>query len=105
MPAMSYKRHQFHPSIIQHTVWLYPRFTLSQDSVEDLLSKRAVEVSYETIHRYVLEFGPETTRRLRRFGHTPRSRWHLDDKAIRISGKRRYVWRAVDDEGEVLAGC
>src|SRR5918995_5218940 len=102
MPPISYARHQFPPEVIQHAVWLYLRFTLSYHDVEDLLTERGLEVSYETVRRWVLKFGPAIARRLRRRRPKPGPRWHLDEMAVRIAGERMYLWRAVDDEGEVL---
>jgi len=78
------------------------RFTLSYRDVEELLAQRGPDVSYETIWRWVLKFGPAFARRLRRRRPRPSSRWHLDEMVVRIGGKRMYLWRAVDDEGEVL---
>ena len=86
----------------RHSVWLYLRFTLSYCDVEKLLAQRGLDVSYEPIRRWVLKFGPEFARRLRRGRPRPSSRWHLDEMVVRIGGKRMYLWRAVDDEGEVL---
>ncbi len=102
MPPISYARHQYPPSVIQHSVWLYLRFTLSYRDVEELLVERGLDVSYETIRRWVLKFGPAFARRLRRRRPRPSSRWHLDEMVVRIGGKQMYLWRAVDDEGEVL---
>jgi transposase-like protein len=102
MPPISYSRHQFPPVVIQHSVWLDLRFTLSYRDVEELLAQRGLDVSYETIRRWVLKFGPAFARRLRRRRPRPSSRWHLDEMVVPIGGKRMYLWRAVDDEGEVL---
>ena len=102
MSPISYARHQYPPSVIQHSVWLYLRFTLSYRDVEELLAERGLDVSYETVRRWVLKFGPAFARRLRRRRPRPSSRWHLDEMVARIGGKRMYIWRAVDDEGEVL---
>jgi transposase-like protein len=102
MPPISYARHQFPLDVIQRAVWLYLRFTLSYRDVEELLAERGIDVSYETIRRWVLKFGPAIARNLRRLRPKPSSRWHLDEMAVRIGGKRMYLWRAVDDEGEVL---
>ena len=102
MPSISYARHQFPPFVIQHSVWLYLRFTLSYRDVEELLSERGLDVSYETVRRWVLKFGPVFAKRLRRQRPRPSSRWHLDGMAVRIGGMQMYLWRAVDDEGEVL---
>ena len=55
---ISYKRHRFPPHIIAHVVWLYARFNLSLREVEELMLERGVDVSYETIRRWVTKFGP-----------------------------------------------
>ena len=102
MPPLSYARHHFPPPIIQHAIWLYLRFTLSYRDVEELLAERGVEVSYETVRRWVLKLGPTITGNLRRLRPKPSSRWHLDEMVIRVSGRLMYLWRALDDEDEVL---
>jgi putative transposase len=102
MDQPSYRRHRFPPPVIQHAIWLYLRFTLSYRDVEELLAERGLEVSYETVRRWVLKFGPGFARRLRRCRPRPSDRWHLDEMVVRIAGKRMYLWRAVDHEGEVL---
>lgn len=102
MTPISYRYCHFPPVIVQHAVWLYARFTLSFGDVEDLLAERGIEVSYESIRRWVARFGPEIARRLR----TSRSRshplWHLDEMFVSIDGKPMYLWRAIDQNGEVL---
>jgi transposase-like protein len=88
--------------VIQHTVWLYLRFTLSYRDVEDLRAERGLDVSYETIRRWVLKFGLLYARNLRRRRPRPSDRWHLDEMVVTIGGRRMYLWRAVDAEGEIL---
>ena len=78
------------------------RFTLSYRDVEDLLAERGLDVSYETVRRWVLKFGPLFARELRRGRLRPTARWHLDEMAVMIVGRRFWLWRVVDDEGEVL---
>src|SRR5438270_10712020 len=102
MAPISYRRHGFPPVVIQHAVWLYLRFTLSYRDVEDLLAERGLDLSYETVRRWVLKFGPVVARRLRERRPRPSDRWHLDEMVVRIAGKRMYLWRAVDHEGEIL---
>ena len=102
MIVLSYRRHRFPPQIIQHAIWLYLRFTMSYRDVEELLAERGFEISYETVRRWVQKFGPVIARRLRRRRPQPSKRWHLDEMVVRIAGKRMYLWRAVDHEGEVL---
>ncbi len=102
MIDISYRRHRFPPAIIQRAIWLYLRFTLSYRDVEELLAERGLDVSYETVRSWVLKFGPMIARNLRRRRPRPSDRWHLDEMVVRIAGKRMYLWRAVDHEGEVL---
>jgi transposase-like protein len=102
MPPISYARHRFPPVAIQHAIWLYLRFTLSYRDAEDLLAERGLDVSYKTVRRWVLKFGPAIARRLRQGRAGPTGHCHLDEMAVGIGGERMYLWRAVDDEGEVL---
>jgi transposase-like protein len=102
MRPLSFKRHRFPADIIRHAVWLYFRFSLSFRDVEELLAQRGVEVSYETIRCWTIKFGPQIARNLKRRRSPPSPRWHLDEVVCNIGGKRMYIWRAVDDEGEVL---
>src|SRR5919199_5439909 len=102
MKPISYRRHRFPADIIRHAVWLYLRFTLSYRDVEELLAERGLDVSYETVRRWVLKFGPAVARRLRQGRARPTGHWHLDEMAVRIAGRQMYLWRAVDSEGEVL---
>lgn len=102
MRHLSFKRHRFPPDVIRHAVWLYTRFTLSFRDVEDLLAERGLDISYETVRRWFLKFGGPIARNLRQSRPTPSDYWHLDEMAIVIRGKRHWLWRAVDNEGEVL---
>ena len=102
MKQISYRRRRFPGSIIQHAVWLYFRFPLSYRDAEDLLAERGIDVSYETVRRWALKFGPAYARTLRRSRPRPDCRWHLDEMFVSIDGKRMYLWRSVDSEGEVL---
>ena len=89
--TISFARHQFPPSIIRHAVWLYVRFTLSYRDVEDLLAERGLGVSYETVRRWVLKFGPLFARELRRRRSRPTARYEM---AVMIEGRRFWLWRA-----------
>jgi putative transposase len=100
--TISFARHQFPPAIIRHAVWLYMCFTLSYRDVEDLIAERGLDVSHETVRRWVFKFGPLFARELRRRRPRPTSRWHLDEMAVTIAGRQFWLWRAVDDEGGVL---
>jgi transposase-like protein len=102
MTKISCKRHRFPAEIIQHAVWLYFRFTLSFRDVEELLVGRGLDVSYESIRCWVLKFGKQYARRIDQDRPHPSCRWHLAEVFVTMTGKRMYLWRAVDDEGEVL---
>lgn len=102
MKPLSFKRHRFPPEVIRHTVWLYFRFSLSLRDVEEMLAARGINVSYETIRCWTRKFGPLIARRLRKRRPSPSPRWRLDEMVCWIGGRRMYLWRAVDDEGEVL---
>ena len=99
---MNYKRHRFPRQIIAHAVWLYFRFPLSLRLVQEMLLERGIALSYETIRRWALKFGPDYARRLKRKKPGPRDVWHLDEVVVSISGEKRYLWRAVDQDGYVL---
>ena len=102
MNTISYRNLHFPSSIVQHAIWLYARFNLSLRNVEELLAERGIEVSYETIRRRVIRFGPQIARRLRRRRPRAHPQWHLDEMYVSIGGRWTYLWRAIDQEGEVL---
>ena len=83
-------------------MWLYFRFPLSFRDVEEMLAERGIDVSYETKRLWILKFGPKIAANVRSRRVQPSGTWHLDEVFVRIAGKRTYLWRAVDDEGEVL---
>jgi putative transposase len=102
LKPISYKRRRFPPEVIRHAVWLYLRLTLSLRKLGELLAQRVVELSYETIRCWTLKFGRQFAQNLRRPRRKPTTRWHLDEMAVKIGGKRMFLWCSVDDEGEVL---
>jgi putative transposase len=102
MNPISFKRHRFPADVIRQAVWLYFRFTLSVRDVEELLAQRGIEASREAVRCWVIKFGPLIAANLRRRRSAPTGRWRLDEMVVRIGGGRMYLWRAVDDEGEVL---
>lgn len=97
-----YQRHRFPPDVIQCAVWLYHRFSLSFRDVEDLLAERGVMVSYETVRQWCKKFGPRYGNRLRRRYGRHGDTWHVDEMFIRICGKQHYLYRAVDQDGDVI---
>ena len=102
MQPVSFKRHRQSPDIIRLAVWLYFRFTLSFQDVEEMLAQRGIEASYESIRCWTLKFGQLFAHNLRRRRPAPTGQWHLDEMVVKIGGKRMWLWCAVDDEGEVL---
>lgn len=99
--AISYKRHRFPPETIRLAVWLYFRFTTSLRDVEEMLAERGIDVSDETVRCWANKFGPAIAANIRRARGRADSVWHLDEMMVRINGKRMFMWRAVDKEGEV----
>ena len=98
----SYKGHRYPVEIINHCVWLYFRFPLSFREVEELMLVRGVAVSYETIRRWCAKFGQAYANQLRRRRPRPGDKWHLYEVFVGINGRLRYLWRAVDQHGNVL---
>ena len=97
-----YKRHRFPPEIIQHTVWLYHRFNLSARDIEDLMAERGIAISYESIRLWCIKFGPKYAKRLRRRHQGYGDAFFIDEVFVKIQGKQHYLWRAVDQDGEVV---
>ena len=98
----SYHGYRFPPEIISHAVWLYHRFGLSFRDTEDLLAQRGVTVTYEAIRQWCLTFGLDYARRLRRRRGRQGDTWYLDEVFVKIQGRQQYLWRAVDEDGDVL---
>ncbi len=96
------KGYRFPRSIVSYAVWAYHRFALSLRDVEDLLAERGVTVSYETIRAWVGKFGAQIAKRVRAARRQPTDKWHLDEVVITIRGKKHWLWRAVDSNGEIL---
>ncbi|KPJ79259.1 MAG: transposase [Gammaproteobacteria bacterium SG8_30] len=97
-----YRRHRFPPEIIQYAVWLYHRFNLSHRDIEDLLARRGVLVIHESIRLWCNKFGPRYAHRLRRRHRGYGDTVFMDEVFVRIGGRQRYLWRAVDQDGEVI---
>ena len=102
MKTSIYSRHRFHPDIIRRAIWMYFRFNLSFRDVEELMIERGIDVSYETIRRWVDKFGSTYAMRIKSHSKTPSPVWHLDEVYTKIAGQMVYLWGDVDDEGTVL---
>jgi putative transposase len=97
-----YRGYRFSPDLISYAVWLYHRFCLSFRDVKELLVERGVSVSYEAVRQWCLKFGPTFSKRLRHRQGRPGDTWYLDVVFVTIQGTRYSLWRAVDQDGEVL---
>ena len=97
-----YKHHRFPPEIIQYAVWLYHRFNLSHRDIEDLLAQRGINVSYEAIRLWCNKFGSKYAQRLRRKHQGYGDTFFIDEVFVKIQGKQHYLWRAVDQDGEIV---
>jgi putative transposase len=100
--ALNYKGFRFPPEIISHAVWLYFRFALSFRDVEERLAQRGIVVSYETVRQWCLKFGQTYANELRRRRPRCGDKWYMDEVYLKINGKTHYLWRAVDQDGNVL---
>jgi putative transposase len=95
------------PEVIRLVVMMYVRYPLSLRNVEDLLFERGIDICHETVRHWWNRFGPmfageirrKRVQHMRAYTHW---KWHLDEVYVKINGERRYLWRAVDHEGEVL---
>src|SRR5262249_37389091 len=102
LTTAKYKNHRFPVEIISHAVWLYFRFCLSFRDVEEILLERGIVVTYEAIRKWYRKFGQEYANQPPRRRPRPGDRWHLDEVVLTIKGKYHYLWRAVDQHGNVL---
>ncbi len=98
----TYKHHRFPPSIISYAVWLYFRFNLSHRDIEDMLAERGITVSRESIRLWCIKFGRQYARRLKRNHRGYGDTFFIDEVFVKINGKQHYLWRAVDQDGEVV---
>lgn len=102
MRPASFKGHRFLPEVIRRAVWLYLRLTLGFQDVEEMLAEQGIYTSYQMVPCWTLKFGQLFADDLRRSRLRPTGRWHLDKMVAKISGRRMWLWRAANDEGEVV---
>jgi putative transposase len=100
--APAYKGYRLPPEIISHAVWLSFRFSLSFRDVEELLAQRGIVVSYETVRQWCLKFGQTYANELKRRRPKTGDKWYRDEVYLKINGKTHSLWRAVDQDGNVL---
>ncbi len=101
-PEQRYRRHRFPIEVIEQCVWLYFRFALSYRNVEEMMAKRGVQVTYETIRNWCDKFGSLYASRLRKNRTRIGTKWHLDEVFLKMNGVQHYLWRAVDQNGVVI---
>jgi len=100
--GLNYRGYRFPPEIISHVVWLYHRFCLSLRDVEDVMAERGILVSYETVRQWCWKFGPRYARVAKRRAGQRGDTWYLDEVFVTIKGRRHYLWRAADQDGDTL---
>ncbi len=97
------KRQRFPPESSGHSLWRYCRFALRDRDVAELLAERGVIVTDESIRQWCGKSGQQYANTRRRRRPQPGDTWHRDAVFIAINGITHYLWRAVDQEGHVLA--
>ena len=97
-----YRGFRYPAEIINQAVWLYHCFSLSLRDIELILAARGIVVSYKAIHEWSLRFGRTYARTIMRRRTKPGDKWFLDEVFVRIRGRMHYLWRAVDQHGNVL---
>ena len=100
--ANIYKRYRFPSAIIQYAVWLYHRFNLSHRDIENLLAERGINVTYEAIRLWCNKFGSKYAARLKRKHQGYGDTFFIDEVFVKIDEQQHYLWRAVDQDGEVI---
>lgn len=88
--------------VIRHAIWLYHRFCLSLREISELLFERGIIVSHETVRDWCRDFGPDFAAEVKKRRPRPGTTWHLDEVFLKIQGKQKYLWRAVDEDGVEL---
>jgi putative transposase len=106
-PASPFRYFNSSPEVIRLVVMMYVRFPLSLRNVEDLLAERGIDICHETVRHWWNRFGPlfaadVRSQRVNRMKGFRQWKWHLDKVYVKINGEMHYLWRAVDQEGEVL---
>ena len=99
---MNTKGHCFPKAIILHAVYLKLRFTLSYRDVEELLSIRGIKVDHATIQRWVFKFTPMIEHKMRKRKRPVGKRWRLDETYVKVKGQWKYLYRAVDKQGNTV---
>jgi hypothetical protein len=102
VPASAFAGYRFPPEVITLAVRWYLRYSLSYRDVEELLAERGIEVDHVSIYRWVQRFAPEFAEAARPRLHVIGDRWHVDETYLKVGGTRRYLFRAIDQFGQVI---
>jgi transposase-like protein len=102
VPQSAFTGFRFPPDVIVLAVRRYLRFGLSYRDVEELLAERGVKVDHVTIYRWVLRFTPLLADAARPCRHAVGDRWFVDETYVKVAGRWRYVYRAIDQFGQVI---
>jgi IS6 family transposase len=101
-PSSAFAGYRFPPEVITLAVRWYLRFGLSYRDVEELLGERGIEVDHVSIYRWVQRFAPEFAEAARARQHVVGDRWHVDETYLKVGGTWRYLFRAIDQFGQVI---
>jgi transposase, IS6 family len=102
VPCSAFKGFRFPPEVIVVAVRWYLRFGLSYRDVEELLAERGIEVDHVTVYRWVQRFTPLLADAARPCRHAVGDRWHVDETYVKVAGRWRYVYRAIDQYGQIV---
>ena len=102
VPSSAFAGYRFPPEVITLAVRWYLRFGLSYRDVEELLAERGIEVDHVSIYRWVQRFAPEFAEAARARQHVVGDRWHVDETYLKVGGTWRYLFRAIDQFGQVI---
>jgi transposase-like protein len=101
-PRSAFAGFCFPPDIIVLAVRWYLRFGLSYRDVEELLAERGIEVDHVTVYRWVQRFSPLLAEAARPCRHAVGDRWQADETYAKVAGRWRYIYRAIDQFGQVI---
>ena len=102
VPRSAFAGFRFPPDVIVLAVRWYLRFGLSYRDVEELLAERGIEVDHVTVYRWVQRFTPLLAEAARPCRHLVGDRWQVDETYMKVAGQWRYIYRAIDQLGQVV---
>ena len=99
---MNFKWRHFQSDIILTCVRWYLAYPLSYRNIEEMMKERGVDVDHTTINRWVLKYTPEIEKKFRKYKNPVGRSWRMDETYIKIKGRWKYLYRAVDKEGRTV---